>query len=98
MFSARQTAASFSASAALPATLPGFIEAPFATTPAAMYAEKSVPAAVPGTEAISRAAQSSPARPLTVITGNFPQCLDYLPPLKRAIAMAEILGPPKGLI
>jgi hypothetical protein len=26
----------------------------------------------------------------------FPQKLDYLPPLKRAVVLAEILGPPKG--
>jgi hypothetical protein len=27
----------------------------------------------------------------------FPENLDYLPPLQRALALSEILGPPKGL-
>jgi hypothetical protein len=28
---------------------------------------------------------------------TFPQNLDYLPPLKRAVVLAEIIGRPKGL-
>jgi hypothetical protein len=28
----------------------------------------------------------------------FPQNLEYLPPLKRALVLSEILGPPKGFI
>jgi hypothetical protein len=27
----------------------------------------------------------------------FPQNLDFLPPLKRAVALSEILGPPRGM-
>jgi hypothetical protein len=37
-----------------------------------------------------KSSQSASKKPL-------PQKLDYLPPLKRAVALAEILGRPKGL-
>ena len=43
---------------------------------------------------------SAPAKALTPLTKNstrFPQNLDYLPPLKRALVLSEILGPPKGM-
>jgi hypothetical protein len=35
--------------------------------------------------------------PKPVPGAAFPQKFDYLPPLKRAVVLAEILGPPKGL-
>jgi hypothetical protein len=33
----------------------------------------------------------------SVVSAAFPGKLDYLPPLKRAVVLADILGPPKGL-
>jgi hypothetical protein len=32
----------------------------------------------------------------SAVSAGFPEKLDYLPPLKRAVVLAEILGPPKG--
>ncbi len=38
-----------------------------------------------------------PQSPAGTEKTSFPQNLDYLPPLQRAIVLSEILGPPKGL-
>ena len=35
--------------------------------------------------------------PVKKSTASFPKNLDYLPPLKRALVLSEILGPPKGM-
>jgi hypothetical protein len=44
---------------------------------------------------------SSPAAPVQPVSGHtgggFPENLSYLPALKRAVVLAEIMGPPKGL-
>ncbi len=41
----------------------------------------------------TRPAPKTPARPAAA----FPANLDYLSPLRRAVVLAEVLGPPKGL-
>jgi hypothetical protein len=44
---------------------------------------------------------SAPAAPVQSVSGRtgggFPENLNYLPALKRAVVLAEIMGPPKGL-
>ncbi|AEF83360.1 hypothetical protein [Leadbettera azotonutricia] len=60
-------------------------------------------AAVPGLAASSAPASPAPdfQRPGVYRTEPlgkpFPENLDYLPPLQRALILSEIFGPPKGL-
>jgi hypothetical protein len=41
-------------------------------------------------------ARSNAGLKRSAVSAGFPGKLDYLPPLKRAVVLAEILGPPKG--
>ena len=41
-------------------------------------------------------ARSNAGLKRSAVSAGFPEKLDYLPPLKRAVVLAEILGPPKG--
>ena len=59
------------------------------------------PAAMPPAGTISRT--SAPERPGVSGTASagqksFPQNLNYLSPMKQAVVMAEVLGPPKGML
>jgi hypothetical protein len=59
------------------------------------YPPQDFPRAVPSSAFERLLPNADPPKP--VAGAAFPQKLDYLPPLKRAVVLAEILGPPKGL-
>jgi hypothetical protein len=76
------------------------LEPPEAKPPApkAPQAAAVVPAAAvhPATAKPAQRTAEAPATAAPVRSGRFPGNLEYLPPLKRALVLSEILGPPKG--
>jgi hypothetical protein len=76
-----------------PAALPFFVQ-PSAPVPG----PSPFPALGADSEATARETGPSVSVRNRARSAAFPEKLDYLPPLKRAVVLAEIFGPPKGFL